>query len=149
VDIDEKDGNGKYIYPRSDNRALRPAYEPRNAQKQIIYNQPYPLYNFCVGFYYRLPKNENDLEIMTGIHPMQAKKNEMRIFPNPVTDELHIDFPNFENLENPEIATIIDLSGKKIMNEHWLNKKSIHISHLPKGIYVLKIGDYYGKFVKK
>jgi sucrose-6-phosphate hydrolase SacC (GH32 family) len=65
VNIDEKNGSGQYIYPRSNDRSLRPAYEPKNEQGQVIYNQPYPLYNFCVGFYYVLPKNKNELGIIT------------------------------------------------------------------------------------
>jgi hypothetical protein len=59
VDLDGKDSNGQYIYKRAATEtSLRPAYEPRD-NDGIIYGKPYPLYNFCVTFYYVLEANEN------------------------------------------------------------------------------------------
>jgi hypothetical protein len=150
VDIDRK-VNGVYVYPRNDNRTLRPAYEPRDAQGQIIYNKPYPLYNFSVGFYYRLPKGENNLQILSGTDNLQSVKenNEFRIYPNPVKNELIID--NGKWRMNNEEWTITDLSGKSVMSQklsviHY--PLSINVSTLPAGVYILKIGDERGKFVK-
>jgi sucrose-6-phosphate hydrolase SacC (GH32 family) len=149
VNIDEKDGQGNFIYPRSGNRNLRPAYEPRNAQQQIIYNQPYPLYNFCVGFYYRLPANENELEILTGINDVQLK-NALLIYPNPVKDELRI--TNYELRDGVRNLEIFDTTGRKVANPESsiLNSQfSINVSFLPAGIYILKAGNYHGKFIKE
>lgn len=43
---------------------LRPDYEPKDDSGNIIYNQNYPLYNFCVGFYYKLTSGKNKLRIL-------------------------------------------------------------------------------------
>jgi len=78
----------------------------------------------------------------TGINDVQT--NSISLYPNPVKDELlvqsetHID--KFE---------IYDIMGKQILNGSLSNSKSINVSALSAGIYVLKIGNYRGKFVKE
>lgn len=57
-DLDKKDKSGQYIYPRPDNKQLRPAIEPKDSEGNIIYNKPYPLYNFSVAFYYKINQYE-------------------------------------------------------------------------------------------
>lgn len=53
------------IYPREKFESrLRPDYEPKDDSGNIIYNQNYPLYNFCVGFYYKLTSGKNKLRIL-------------------------------------------------------------------------------------
>ena len=53
IDLDGKNADGAYIYPREKFESrLRPDYEPKDDSGNIIYNQNYPLYNFCIGFYY-------------------------------------------------------------------------------------------------
>ncbi|MDR1342298.1 MAG: GH32 C-terminal domain-containing protein [Prevotellaceae bacterium] len=64
VNIDEKDAQGNYIYPRSGNRSLRPSYEPKDESGAVIYGRPYPLYNFCVAFSYALAKEESEKEVL-------------------------------------------------------------------------------------
>jgi sucrose-6-phosphate hydrolase SacC (GH32 family) len=150
VDIDAKDGQGNYIYPRSDNRTLRPAYEPRNTLGQIIYGQPYPLYNFSVGFYYRLPKGQNNLEIITGTDNIQAATSEWRIYPNPVKNELKIN-AEARSIRPDEKLQITDLSGKTVMSKNFSALRSpysINVSALPAGVYLLRLGDYRWKFIK-
>ena len=39
---------------------LRPDYEPRDADGNVIYGKPYPLYNFGVAFYYTLEKKSTN-----------------------------------------------------------------------------------------
>jgi hypothetical protein len=67
VDIDARDGAGNFVYPRAGNRSLRPAYEPRDGEGRVFYNRPFPLFNFCVGFYYRLPWGVFEVEVATGL----------------------------------------------------------------------------------
>ncbi|KAA6316531.1 hypothetical protein EZS27_033173, partial [termite gut metagenome] len=60
-DLDKKDENGNYVYPRNANDAsatLRPAFEPKDTTGNVIYDKPYPLYNFSVSFYYAIPDGE-------------------------------------------------------------------------------------------
>lgn len=63
IDLDSKDSLGAYIYEREvTETTLRPYYEPRDSSG-YIYNKPYPLYNFCVAFYYKLRSDETSLNI--------------------------------------------------------------------------------------
>ncbi|WP_282635773.1 hypothetical protein [Sphingobacterium thalpophilum] len=50
LDLDRKLPNGEYVYPRDNNETLRPNFEPKDASGSIIYDQRYPLFNFCMAF---------------------------------------------------------------------------------------------------
>lgn len=64
TDLDAKNADGSFVYPRdSTETTLRPSYEPRDASGNIIYGQPYPLYNFCISFYYKLNPEAQSFEI--------------------------------------------------------------------------------------
>ncbi|HBY53550.1 MAG TPA: hypothetical protein DEH15_14050 [Marinilabiliales bacterium] len=55
IDLDKKDENGNYVFEREVTaKSLRPVYEPKDSKGAVLYDQPYPLYNFCVAFYYQL-----------------------------------------------------------------------------------------------
>ena len=72
IDLDSKNEDGSYVWPRqsskdnggADGMSLRPDYEPKDADGNVIYGKPYPLYNFSVGFYYVLEKKIDELEIL-------------------------------------------------------------------------------------
>ncbi len=58
IDLDKKDTHGDYVFDRAAGaQTLRPAYEPKDENGKVIYDKPYPLYNFCVAFYYQLNKD--------------------------------------------------------------------------------------------
>ena len=67
IDHDKKNPDNSYFYPRdkeNDNYVtLRPDYEPKTQSGEIIYDQPYPLYNFSVAFYYKLDKGEQNYKV--------------------------------------------------------------------------------------
>ena len=71
-----------------------------------------------------------------------------KIYPNPTTGELTID--NGEWII--EKMTIIDMMGKTLTNYQFsiLNSQlKVDVSHLPAGIYFIKIeNEFIGKFVK-
>jgi hypothetical protein len=76
----------------------------------------------------------------------------LRIYPNPVTDELRI--INYE-WKSGDIVEIFDLSGrraylKQINSSFFIfhSSFSIDVSHLTNGVYILKIGNQVAKFVK-
>jgi len=77
----------------------------------------------------------------------------IKIYPNPVKDELFIDIPSFENLEYLKSVEILDITGKKILITHY----SLLTTHylildtnlLPQGIYFVKILTDKGYFVEK
>lgn len=72
-----------------------------------------------------------DLDTMTVIDSDLLAKNSSVIYPNPATDVL-----NIESKENLTSVEIIGLSGQKLLNS---NAKQINISHLNKGIYIVKV----------
>ncbi|MDR0811870.1 MAG: T9SS type A sorting domain-containing protein, partial [Paludibacter sp.] len=135
VDIDAKEG-GNYIYPRNNNRSLRPAYEPKNAVGQTIYNQPYPLYNFCVGFYYIVPKNVNKLIIMqyepNGIKNPTLKKN-ISLVQNGKT--LKVIAPQ----QSVICLKIFDLNGKLISDFGSQTATDYPLDFLQSGVYLAMV----------
>ncbi len=65
IDLDAKNADGTYVYSRNEAETrLRPDYEPRDADGNVIYGKPYPLYNFGVAFYYTLEKKVDELIIL-------------------------------------------------------------------------------------
>ncbi len=68
----------------------------------------------------------------------------LQIYPNPVKDKLFI-----QSETGISKFEIYDITGKQMLTGNMANIKSINISALPTGIYVLKIGNYSGKFVKE
>jgi len=68
-----------------------------------------------------------------------ASLNEFSVFPNPVAEELHINFGELF-VENDENSIIIsNLTGKKVYYSKITNQySSINIRMLPSGIYILK-----------
>jgi hypothetical protein len=64
LDLDKKDENGVYVFEREVTaKTLRPAYEPKDQKGVVIYDKPYPLYNFCVAFYYKLNTNSTSFKV--------------------------------------------------------------------------------------
>jgi len=68
---------------------------------------------------------------------------------------LFIDIPFFQKMEYLKIVEIFDISGRTVgalratpLQNH-TGTISINVSNLSAGIYVLKMGDYRGRFVKK
>ncbi len=68
----------------------------------------------------------------------------LQVYPNPVKDKLFI-----QSETGISKFEIYDITGKQILTGNMANVKSINISALPTGVYVLKIGNYSGKFVKE
>ena len=128
IDLDKK-VNGEYVYPRDENETtLRPNYEPRDENFKIIYDQPYPLYNFSVAFYYKIPQGENI--------PL--------IYQN--GNNLIVQLPNNEK----GTAMIFNMYGQNlksvILDE---NKTSIPVASLDKKIYIVKILTKNGSITQK
>lgn len=74
--------------------------------------------------------------------PAFAEKESLKIFPNPATDFIELEFLNHESGRTAEIA-IVDASGKLVFSEsekrNGIIKKRIDISDLPKGQFFVKI----------
>jgi hypothetical protein len=69
-------------------------------------------------------------------------QNSLKIFPVPCQNDIFI--------ENPKSSTIYvyDVSGRKILERKIDISKTIDVSELPKGLYILKSADLIGKIIK-
>jgi hypothetical protein len=114
-----------------------------NQAYQVVDNQPYNSIT-----YYRLKQTDFDGEFTFSY--IISLNNQfagalIKIFPNPSEDVIFIEAsPAFEN--NPLIIT--DQTGKLIMSTH-KTPKHLNIKHLTNGVYILKMGNYQCRFVKR
>ncbi len=73
------------------------------------------------------------------------------VYPNPVTQYLHIEFNELTDGES--VYEIYTIEGKKVLKNKINNNKRINLSRLSSGIYLLKINKenkvYTSKFIKK
>ncbi|MDR1544987.1 MAG: leucine-rich repeat protein [Prevotellaceae bacterium] len=84
--------------------------------------------------------------IITGIDGTQATA--LALYPNPVRDELFI-----SGVSGNEMVVITDLSGRMVEAKNFSplqnGNMTINVSHLPQGIYFVKIGNAARKFIKE
>jgi hypothetical protein len=76
----------------------------------------------------------------TDIFGEEKNQFSFKVFPNPVHDKLFIDVNQpFANVN----IEVIDALGKLVLKENHIGetKVSINVTHLPKGIYSLKVGS--------
>jgi len=77
----------------------------------------------------------------TGV--VNVQENELEVFPNPTDDLLYCRPANNDPTE------IFDLSGKMVHREEQLLHGQISVAHLAPGMYIIKTGNFIGKFVRK
>lgn len=89
--------------------------------------------------------NENGLKSSTDIKANAMK--EIEIFPNPAGDYIDIKLP--EELYR-SIVTILNIQGKTIeINRFDNNQSRLDVSHLPNGIYIVRIESQQNYILKK
>ncbi len=72
----------------------------------------------------------------------------LNITPNPAIDKIKIDITNSNSFA--DIFEIVDIQGRSLVSQTNLSlDEQIDVSHLPNGIYFLKIGTKDGSSVKK
>ena len=73
----------------------------------------------------------------TGLNDNFAKQNGFSFYPNPANGEITIETKNYKGKSEIEI---IDIQGKIWLKNHVSNEKTtLVISHLPAGVYLLKV----------
>lgn len=75
-----------------------------------------------------------------GIGSTFANSNKIRIYPNPTLDKIFVDAPMPVNL------SLYDLTGRLLQQSK--GKNELNISDFADGVYLLRIEDKQGKFVK-
>jgi hypothetical protein len=74
--------------------------------------------------------------------------NNLQIYPNPVINELQI--MNYNLSQEDTNVQILDIAGHLLINDVQLQtNNSIDVSVLPEGIYLVRIGKFVGKYIKK
>lgn len=98
---------------------------------------------------------ENTSNSKTGL-PKNHKNRSLELFPNPVVNELTVEFPG--NVEGPLDYQILSIEGRSVQNGELQNQSSfdqyiINTESLHSGYYLLKINtekqSYISKFVKQ
>lgn len=87
----------------------------------------------------------NNQKIVLGVDDYSLEN--ISIYPNPATDKLYINSSNTEVFE----VTIINMLGKKLIEEVVNANASIDVSHLSFGLYFMRFKDlnYTYKFIKE
>lgn len=72
-------------------------------------------------------------------------ENSWTVYPNPVKDKLYV---QTSTMIIDTALIIYDLTGRQVLHDK-LSNNTVDVSLLPAGIYVIKIGNKSGKFVKQ
>ncbi len=87
-------------------------------------------------------KSSNGVQILTPkmqsstteTNDFNLNKQDVNIYPNPVTDILHL-----TGIEKGSIYNIIDIRGQSIKNEKLDNNLNVDVSDLPNGVYFIQL----------
>lgn len=141
VDLDQTKDDGSYLFPRDAGEpTLRPNVEPKDENKELLYDKKYPLYNFSVAFYYRLGRNVEQYDV-PNVSPSSISEN--------IDSETTFKFFQRESkiyLEKDIVDTAVllisDLSGKKIKTRSIPCGESLYeysFTDFPKGVYLARV----------
>jgi hypothetical protein len=90
---------------------------------------------------------DNALKIVNWRSSLSVEENNIntikpKVYPNPVTNTITIDVPNFKHAE------IRDISGRLVINS---NQSNLDLTELSRGIYIISInkGKHFFKIIKK
>jgi hypothetical protein len=86
----------------------------------------------------------------TGINTMEideiSKNNEIKVYPNPASKEINIEFEN----KNKYSVSLTDFSGKQVYLQSFNTKKiKINTEQFPKGTYILSVKTKEKNYTKK
>lgn len=141
---DKKDKDGNFVFNHGEKTSLiPPSGEPKDENGNVIYEQPYPLYNFSLAFYYELPLGENSFDVyyLTDNRPPSSIKE---ITPK----ELQVYYADgnvfVESEESGKLeVTLCDISGKVLKSYHAVQLTAgateiFPLMHLLPGVYIVK-----------
>ena len=122
IDLDAKNTDGTYVYSRNEAETrLRPDYEPKDADGNVIYGKPYPLYNFGVAFYYTLEKKVDELIILDDENrPVPIVEREPGIL-----DVAYVDAVNGADTNDGAVTAPFSSLTKAVASVRWDGAKVI------------------------
>ena len=107
----------------------------------------YSYINDTNGEMYILKLDSNGKYAHSGIIETQIQNNELSIYPNPATNELHIAQSAINNLQLT--LSLFDVNGKQVIeNTSFTISTTINTSLLNQGLYFVRITDANGAVVK-
>jgi len=75
--------------------------------------------------------------ISTGVEAGQTIMEEIRVYPNPVENHLHIELTS---VQSGSIVTICNMEGRQLIRKLLGNLSTeLDVSHLQNGVYLLKV----------
>lgn len=90
-----------------------------------------------------------DVRVDAGVEDHQLVNN-IKIYPNPTTQYVFVEMDEAILRENQEPLTVFDINGKLLYSQPIEDTRiQIDMSGYPSGFYVIKIGHYVGKVVKR
>ena len=108
-------------------------------------------FNFTVQATNSIGSNSKTLSIFinsVGIEQLRIKNYELRIYPNPTTGVIYVAMGQAPLSNN--IVEIYDMTGRSVGANLCVHPDgTINISHLPNGLYILKIDNQTFKIVKQ
>jgi len=136
----------------SDNWTIVSAEGTNNISYQLTELTPKTQYEYAAYIKTSIVKYGEILTFVTlkdlNITNYLSKTSGISIYPNPTTGKLTID--NGELIiENVEIYDVFGRKQEIIVNYQLSTINSIDVSHLPAGMYYLKVGNQTARFVKK
>lgn len=90
LDLDKKI-DGVFVYEREATATTLHSYsgEPKDVNGNVIYDQPYPLYNFSMAFYYKLKKDDQSY-VIRNLTPNTTFVNVSGVEISPTTQSLNV-----------------------------------------------------------
>ena len=111
--------------------------------KQIIKQDIYPSSAIPTAF---ASAGIREFECTTGIEESIAINEKVSVYPNPATNQLHV---NYTGAITPDaVLEIYDITGNLLLRQNANETNEINISHLANGFYLVKIGGAVKRFVK-
>lgn len=101
---------------------------------------------------YVIPRIINSLSLGIGLEENQALTSQFRVYPNPVSDIIKLE--SIDNIKKIDAIKILDITGKVVF-ENAISElqKSISVSHLNKGSYIIEVmaeGEFFShQFIKQ
>lgn len=88
--------------------------------------------------YYKSTENST-----AGVTNLESQ-NQLKVYPNPFSDEVEIELDNAQDFH----LEIIGVNGQLVFEEEYINRKSVHLNlgYLTNGVYTVKVTN--GKFVQ-